>query len=179
MIMEPTKSTVSLLEKAVWALDKAAHLIKDLEASKTLSIEDHARDVVEEAFPELVSKTSRNGASTTAPVASLWSGTGTTQLIRGLQVRNISSRLTPQSQEPVEEYPALPNSAEFKTVSDVPGTLDAGATQFWSSLRERIACVVDESARAKSENREELGVVVVGPAPCRNQKRRRWAPLKI
>jgi hypothetical protein len=177
--MEPTKSTVSLLERTVWAPDKAAHLIKDLEASKIISIEDHARDVVEEAFPELGSKKSRNATSTTDPVASIWAGTGTTQLIKGLQVRNISSRLTPQPQEPIEEYPALPNSAEFKTDSNVSGTLDAGATQFWGSLRQRIACVIEEPARAKSENTEELGVVVVRPGPCRNHKRRRWAPLKI
>lgn len=156
----------SELVDSVWEPPKIMQLVKSFEAgSKTF---DSQYTVAErEPFPNLVSKTEPSGT----PVHDLWSGAGTAQMIRGLEVRTLPAKST-QPQRPLHSYPVLRKPTESDMRPATLETLHDEASKFWGVLDKQRAGAFSKPIK---EGNESTAV----PNANSSKTKRRWKPIKL
>ena len=168
-----------MLEKSIWAPGKTAQLSKNLEAGTKNTCQDHKEMVVQEPFPKLKAKPSRNVIYTAASAASKWSEAQTTQMIKNLEARAPPSALAPRPQKSAEAFPALGEPAGSSERAAVPSVPNAKATQLWGHLAKQVASAVEKTTVDNSDDKGELVAKVVDTKTGRGGNRRRWTPLPL
>jgi ankyrin repeat protein len=151
------------LENSVWAPHNITQLGKSFkESPKSVGLRNSV--VIHEPFPNLITKPEGNAAKINAPVKSVWSETGTAQIVRGLEVQALQVDSPQDPQQHLEVYPVLPRSTENKTRTVVQGSLNAEASHFWGNLR---------IARPKTGIGDGHDRAVI------TKSKRRWKPFQL